>query len=197
MRTLVAAGLAALACAFLAAPAGAAPNTYSILGSCNGTCANVGLSRGINAIGRLTINRDTIVLGGTFDQTDLVSYSLSFGSSTISNANAVGASLTGVWGSDLDTIAALDLRASTALAPSTGLGLVLMLGGSIISTDATCPTAACQTVSFNSLATLSGVTVTALPGPLPPAPVPLPPALGLALAGLGCLALARRARGRA
>lgn len=138
MRHLVAACLAALACAVLAAPAGAAPISYSILGSCDGTCANVGLTRGINAIGRMTIDRDTIVLGGSFDQSDLVSYSLSFGSNTISNANAVGASLTGVWGNDLDTIAVLDLRASTAVAPGTGLGLVLMLGGSIISTNASC-----------------------------------------------------------
>ena len=80
------------------------------------------------------------MLGGPIQTSNLVSYSLTFGSNTISNTNAVGASLIGVWANDLDTIAAVDLRASTAVGPSTGLGLVLMLGGAIISTSANCPT---------------------------------------------------------
>jgi hypothetical protein len=198
MRSLLAACAAALACAFVAAPSSAAPISYNILGDCDANCASVGLQRGNNAFGRLTIDRDPVVLGGPIVQSNLVSYSLTFGSNTISNTNAVGSALIGVWGNDLDTIAALDLRAATAVGPAAGLGLVLMLGGAIISTSASCPTAACDTVSFNTSATLSNVTVTALGAtPLPPAPVPLPPALGLALAGIGILALARRRRGRA
>ncbi|MFO1141495.1 MAG: hypothetical protein U1E59_03735 [Amaricoccus sp.] len=196
MRKLSADCLAALATAFLAAPAVAVPITYNIQGNCLGTCGNAGLSNGSLALGRITINRSQIVIGGTFDETDLGAYSLTFGSNTISNTNAVGASLTGVWGNDLDTIAALDLRTSTAVAPGTGLGLQLMLGGSIISTNANCPTAACDTLSFGSLATLTGVTLRVVPGPIEPSPVPLPPALGLALAGWGSLALLRRRRSR-
>ena len=195
MRTLLAACLAALACAFLAAPSSAAPINYNIFGSCDANCASVGLQRGFTAFGRLTIDRaEPLVLGGPIETANLGSYSFTFGSNTISNTTAVGASLVGVWANDLDTIAAVDLRAATAVGPSTGLGLVLMLGGAIISTSASCPTAACDAVSFNSAATLSGVTFTAEPGPLPPAPVPLPPALGLALAGIGALALVRRRR---
>lgn len=197
MWKIPAACLAALVCSMLAVPAGEAPITYNIRGNCLGTCASAGVSTGSLALGRITINRDRIVIGGTFDETDLGSFSLTFGTNTISNTNAVGASLTGVWGNDLDTIAALDLRTSTAVAPGTGLGLQLMLGGSIISTSASCPTAACDTLSFGSLATLTGVTLRATPGPIEPSPVPLPPALGLALAGCGSLALFRRRRPRA
>jgi len=195
MRTLFATCLAVLGCAFLAAPSNAATINYNIFGSCDANCASVGLQRGFTAFGRLTIDRtEPLVLGGPIQTSNLTSYSLTFGSNTISNTNAVGASLVGVWANDLDTIAALDLRAATAVGPSTGLGMVLMLGGAIISTNASCTTASCDAVNFNSAATLSGVTFTAEPGPLPPAPVPLPPALGLALAGIGALALVRRRR---
>lgn len=193
MQKLLAVGFAVLVYGlWAAAPAGAAPINYNIFGSCDANCASVGLQRGFTAFGRVTIDRDPIVLGGPIQTSNLVSYSLTFGSNTISNTNAVGASLVGVWANDLDTIAAVDLRASTAVGPSTGLGLVLMLGGAIISTSANCPTTSCDAVNFNTAATLSGVTFTAEPGPLPPAPIPLPPALGLALAGVGCLALVRR-----
>jgi len=194
MRTLFAACLAALACAFLAVPAGAAPINYNIFGDCEANCASVGLQRGFTAFGKLTIDRDPFVLGGAIEQSNLVSYSLTFGSNTISNTNAVGTSLLGVWSNDIDTIAALDLRAATAIGPASGLGLALMVGAAIISTSASCPTASCDAVNFNSFATLSGVTLTAEPGPLPPAPIPLPPALGLALAGVAALGLARRRR---
>jgi hypothetical protein len=198
MRSLLAACLAALACAFLAAPASAAPINYNIFGSCNANCASVGLQRGFTAFGTLTIDREPLVLGGPIQTSNLTSYSFTFGSNTISSSNDVGASLVGVWANDLDTIAAIDLRASTAVGPASGLGLVLMLGGAIISTNASCPTAACDAVSFNSSATLSNLTITALgASPLPPAPIPLPPALGLVLAGTGALGLVRRVRRRA
>ena len=99
-----------------------------------------------------------------------------------------------MWANDLDTIAAVDLRASDRGRAIDRIGMVLMLGAAIISNSASCPTASCDAVTFNTAATLSNVTFTAEPGPLPPAPIPLPPALGLALAGMGALALVRRTR---
>lgn len=188
MRGVLAAGLV-LALGW-AAPSGAV--TYSINGSCNGTCGNIGLERGDLVLGRLTINRPTIVIGGTFDESNLASFSVSFGSNTISNTNTVGVSLVGVWGSDLTTIAALDLRTSTAVSPGTGLGLQLMLGGSILSTAANCPTASCDVLSWTSAATVSPLTLQEVPGPV----IPLPPALPLLAGGMGCLALVKFAAGR-
>lgn len=193
MRNWVAAVLAATAAA-VGAPAAAETITYNIFGQCDGSCGNVGLSRGNLLFGSLVIDRPTITIGGTFDETSLVNFSVTYGSNTITRAGSVGASLVGVWGDDLTTIASLDLRAATALAPSAGLGLVLMLGGSIVSTTANCATAACDSLGWTNAATFSNVRLSEVPGP---APVPLPPALGLALAGAGALAAARGIRRRA
>ena len=168
-------------------PAAAETIQYNIFGNCNGTCANAGLSRGNIVFGTLALERDSIVIGGTFDETDLVSFSVTFGANTISTANAAGASLVGIWGNDLTTIAALDLRASTTITPNSGLGLLLMLGASIVSTSASCGDAACDALGWANAATLSGVTVRETSRP---SPVPLPPALLLALAGPGALAFA-------
>ena len=131
------------------------------------------------------------MLGGTFDETSLQSFSLRFNNNTISNLNAVGTSLSGVWGDDFDTIAALDLRTSTSLAPNAGLGLELMLGASIFSTAANCATAACDAVTMSNPATMTSVALRVVPGP-GPAPVPPPPALLLSLAGVAGLGLVRR-----
>ncbi|MBP7000075.1 hypothetical protein [Amaricoccus sp.] len=189
MRNWIAAALATM----LATAAAAETITYNVTGACDGSCANVGLVRGDLLFGTVTINRPTIVIGGTFDETNLVNFSITFGSTNFTRASAAGASLLGVWGDDLDTIAALDLRAATAVAPGTGVGMALMLGGSIVSTTASCATAACDSLGWTSAASMSNVRLTAVPGP---APVPLPPALGLAVAGVSALAAARGARRR-
>jgi hypothetical protein len=190
MRSLSAAVLAAGLAAWSAAPAAAANLTYEITGNCFGTCANAGLSQGALIFGTLTVARDTFIVGGTFDETDLVDFSVTYGvGRTISRATSVGASLVGVWSNDLDTIAAIDLRAATALAPNAGVGIVLMLGSSILSTNAACATAACDAVSWTNAATLNNVALRATPGA---APVPVPPALALALGGCAALGLAAR-----
>lgn len=195
MRKMMA---AALAGAFWAvgSQAGAVNLTYDIFANCNGTCANAGLSQGALIFGTLTLERDSIVIGGTFDETNLVDFSLTYAPGrTITPATSVGASLVGVWANDFDTVAALDLRASTALAPNTGVGLVLMLGSSILSTAANCPTAACDVVNWTSAATLNQVSLRSLGAP---APVPLSPAFAFAVVGAGALFVAsRRRRGEA
>jgi hypothetical protein len=196
MRRFIMAALAGFA-SLAAAPQAEAVNiSYTIQADCFGSCANAGLQQGALIFGTLTVARDTFVVGGTFDTSDLVDFSITYGiGQTISRATSVGASLVGVWSNDLDTIAALDLRAATALAPATGVGIVFMLGGSILSTNANCATAACDAVSWTSAATLNNVTLRAAPG-AGPAPVPAPPALALVLGGLAALGLVGRGRRR-
>ncbi len=198
MRSYVAAAVVAAGLALFAQqPAAAASINYSIFANCNASCANAGMSRGSIVFGTLTLERDSIVIGGTFDETSLQDFSVTFGSSTITKAGSAGTSLVGVWGNDLTTVAALDLRAATAVAPGAGLGLVLMLGAGIVSTSANCGSAACDAVGWTNAATLSGLTLREAPGPGPgPAPVPLPPALAFAAAGAGALAFAARRKAR-
>ena len=191
MHKVAVAALAALASIAVAPRVEAANLSYAVEGDCFGTCANAGLSLGALVFGTLTVERTTFVPGGMFDESDLVDFSITFGSGqTISRTNSVGASLVGVWSNDLDTIAAIDLRAATALAPNTGIGLVLMLGSSILSTNAACGTVACDAVNWTSAATLNNVTLRATPGP-GPVPVPVPPALALALGGLVAFGMVR------
>ena len=127
---LIAARLALLAGAFLAAPSSAAPITLATSSAAATPTAPVwGCSAGSpRSAGSPLIAPSRSCSAGRSRRRTWGATSSSFGSNTISNTNAVGASLVGVWATIRDD-RAIDLRAATAVVPSTGLGLVLMLGG--------------------------------------------------------------------
>ena len=152
--------------------------TYSMSATCLSSCSDAGLAVGDMLTGRLTIDSSTFAPNGTFGDTALQSFNISFGATVISSDDVVAAHLNGQWGATRRDVPLYDLVGGTTVQPTIGATFLLSGTSGFVSNNGSCDDANCSSIVGN--------TATLGPVALAPIPLPLP---GLLLAG-GLMALA-------
>ncbi len=181
VATLLAAGVTALLGTNAAEAA-----TYVMSATCISTCSEAGLSDGDVMRGRVTLDTSAFSPNGFFADASLRDFSVSFGATTISSANALGAHIDGQWGSTRRDIVQFDMIAGTTLFPTVGSTFLLSSVSGLVSTNGWCDDANCDAIGGSN----AGL------GPVAIAPIPVPPGLLLAATGVIGLAIAARRRQR-
>ena len=175
----------------------AAPITYDYNATCTLICSSIGLTNGTPVSGSITFDDTNFAPFATITRADVMFFSFTFGTVSISDTTAAGFNFLGDLSSNVMAFATFDFEASEVLggppsADTVGLGHT---SGAATRTG-NCSDMNCSVTNFLASAGFQGTgTLTTLSTPSTRAPEPMTLALlGLGLAGLG---LARRRMARA
>ncbi|MFC6441774.1 PEP-CTERM sorting domain-containing protein [Pseudobowmanella zhangzhouensis] len=162
----------------------------SISGTCQAGCDDVGVADGTAYSGELELVDSVVVPNGSFDNGDVLGFSLELGSMLIDDASAVAYNISGTFDDTVSTLVEFYIVATEALFDDTGEIMVLISEQSIYraQVDGWCDTEACLSGSAIGI-DLSEPEITVAVEASEPAMLGL---LGLGLVGFG---LARRRHG--
>lgn len=159
--------------------------TYSMSATCISACSNADLSAGDKLTGRLTLDGSTFTPNGSFGDTALQRFSISFGETTVRSDDVAAVHLNGQWGATRRDVPLYAMVGGTTVLPTLGVTFLLSGTSGFVSTRGSCIDANCDAIAGN----------TATLGPVVLAPIPLPwPALMLGSGLVMLAAVARRGR---
>ena len=127
-----------------AGAAGAA--TYSMSATCLSSCSDAGLAVGDMLTGRLRSDSSTFAPNGTFGDTALQSFNISFGATVISSDDVVAAHLNGQWGATRRDVPLYDLVGGTTVQPTIGATFLLSGTSGFVSNNGSCDDANCSSI---------------------------------------------------